>query len=233
MNALSSSVGKKIVMGITGLLLCGFLIVHLAGNLLMYVGPEAYNGYAHALHSQEWFVKMAETGLLVLFLTHLALAIRTTRQNWGSRKNRYAMQTSKLETKPNGPGVPENWMFISGVVVLGFILLHLSDFTFQIRLQGPPGEEPFDKAVRILNNPVTSLVYIAGCLFLGAHLSHGFWSAFRSLGFSHPNYNFFIRTVSIIFAVIITFGFISFVLWAWGMDTSTIPAVNETLPPAH
>lgn len=212
-TVLKSSLGKKFVMAITGLLLCGFLVVHLAGNLLLYVSPEAYNNYAHSLHKQEWLILVAEVGLLVLFLAHVFLAVSTTRMNWAARGKGYAMKESKRQDRI----IPaENWMFTSGAVVLGFILLHLADFRFGVRLPAPsPTEEPFDKALRILKDPVSAAVYTVGCFILGLHLWHGFSSALQTIGLNHPRYWKLIRCVGIIFAVVIAAGFISFpVVWA-------------------
>jgi succinate dehydrogenase / fumarate reductase cytochrome b subunit len=216
LKALTSSVGKKFVMALTGLLLCGFLVVHLGGNLLLYVGADAYNKYAHTLHSQEWFVKTAEVGLLVLFVAHIGLAISTSRENRAARKVRYLAKTSKLdacETTSVAPFSSETWMFLSGAAVLAFLLLHLADFHFELRLKGAAGEEPFDKAVRILNDQWSFWCYIVGCIILGLHLTHGFASAFQSLGLNHPKYNKLIRWFGIAFAIAIGIGFAMFPLW--------------------
>ncbi len=211
-RCLSSSVGKKFVMGITGLLLCGFLVVHLAGNLLLYVGAEAYNNYAHQLHSLGPLLVAAEILLLLLFLAHVILAVVTTRENRLARRQEYAVK----ETKQGAPllqGFAHNWMFITGAIVLAFVLLHLSDFRFEARLPGPAGEAPYDKAVRILQNPITFVGYFIGCLVLGVHLAHGFASAFQSLGVNHPKYNRGIQCFGYCFAVAIAVGFASFPLW--------------------
>jgi len=215
-NALSSSVGKKFVMGITGLLLCGFLVVHLAGNLLLYVGPEAYNRYAHTLHSQEWLIKIAEVILLLLFASHIFLGIRTMLTNRAARRKEYAVKESKIRERTVAEWLqPESWMFISGAIVLGFLLLHLSDFHWQIRLSDQTaGLEPFEKALTILSNPISMTLYIIGCLVLGVHLLHGFSSAFQSLGINHPKYTPWIKCLGIVFAFVIGLGFASFPVWA-------------------
>jgi len=212
-QALTSSIGKKFVMGITGLLLSGFLVAHLAGNLLLYVGPDAYNHYAHALHEQKILLAVAEVGLFVLFLAHLTIATVTTKENKSARKQEYTVK----ETKQKAPLLaffPHNWMWITGVIVLGFVLLHLADFRLGLRNPGPEGEEPFDKAVRLLHDPITFVGYIAGVFVLGLHLSHGFSSAFQSLGLSHPKYNKFISCAGTAFAIIVAVGFASFPIWA-------------------
>lgn len=212
-RALSSSIGKKFILGITGLLLCGFLVVHLAGNVLLFVGAEEYNHYAHALHEQGALLVVAEIGLLLLFLAHMALAVITTRENQAARSREYVRKETK-QGKELLAFTPHNWMFVTGAIVLAFVLLHLADFRFEARNHGPPDEEPFDKAVRLLKDPITFGGYIAGVLVLGLHLSHGFSSAFQSLGLSHPKYNKCIKILGRVFAVTIAVGFASFPLWA-------------------
>lgn len=212
-RALSSSIGKKFILGITGLLLCGFLIVHLAGNVLLFVGAEEYNHYAHTLHEQGMLLVVAEIGLLLLFLAHVMLAVITSKENQSARLQEYAKKETK-QAQPILQFSPHNWMFVTGAIVLAFVLLHLADFRFEARNQGPPDEEPFDKALRLLKDPITFGGYIAGVLVLGLHLSHGFSSAFQSLGLSHPKYNKCIKVTGKVFAAAIAIGFASFPLWA-------------------
>ncbi len=210
---LSSSIGQKFVMAITGLLLCGFLVVHLEGNLLLFVSAEKYNAYAHFLHSQEELLMVAETGLFVLFLAHLYLAFATTWGNSQSRLDQYAMKQSK---QPRGmlSTYPSAWMFGSGAVVLGFVILHLIDMKFQARpdikyLDEHDPNAPYANAVAVLSNPISWVVYIVGVIVLGFHLSHGVSSAFQSLGLNHPKYTPLIKWVGRIFAFVIAVGFAS------------------------
>lgn len=206
-------------MGITGLLLCGFLVVHMAGNLLMFVGADAYNEYAHTLHGQEWFVKLAEGGLLLLFLLHLYLAITLKNVNSVARGKSYAVKQDK-DYAEKAPLLASRWMFVSGVLILGFVIVHLWDFTLHLRpdefYQDADGNElePFDKAIKILTQWHVLVVYVLGCLLLGAHLSHGFSSAFRSLGLSHPKYNRLVRNLGYLFAILFGCAFAIFPLWA-------------------
>ncbi|MEX0715567.1 MAG: succinate dehydrogenase cytochrome b subunit [Planctomycetaceae bacterium] len=218
LNALASSLGRKFVMAITGLLLCGFLVAHLFGNSFMLVGRGPYNDYVAALHGQEWFVKIAEVGLAILFLLHIYLAMRLTIENRAARRKRYAEKHTKIYDRNFAPAEfsPERWMFISGAIVLGFLLLHLADFTFEVRPGIDYGSlDPFDKAVAILKDPLSAVVYLIGSIVLGFHLGHGVMSAFRSLGLSHPAYNGLIKWGGVIFAVVIAAGFALFIPWAW------------------
>ena len=211
-RACSSTIGKKFIIAVTGLLLCGFLVVHLAGNLLLYVGPKAYNDYAHALHQNEALLKVAEVGLVVLFLTHLMLALQISRENRAARKVKYQLKESKIENR-QGSFQPANFMLVTGLFVLGFLILHLIDFTFLLRSDITYSDFEGDeaaKAAKILSTPLTGIVYTVGCALLGLHLAHGFSSAFQSLGMNHPEYESLLKWFGVIFAVIIAVGFVSF-----------------------
>jgi len=214
LKALKSSIGQKLVMAVTGFLLCGFLIAHLAGNLLLYVGPEAYNAYAEQLHSQEGLLMIAETGLFVIFLMHLYLAGATRKQSKDARNVAYGVRGSKIDETETSLFEPQSWMFASGAVVLAFILLHISDFKMGMWLPADNNYEPFEKTTFILKNWVRFFAYIIGPIILAMHLSHGVPSAFQSLGLNHPKYNGLIKKGGWLFAWAIGLGFASFPIWA-------------------
>lgn len=213
-RALSSSIGKKLLMGITGLALCGFLVVHLSGNLLLYFGDEYFDAYAHALHSQKVLLPIAETGLFLLFILHIALGLITARENWAARKTRYNMHGSKvIETTSKGvPNLASKLMVPTGLIVLMFLLVHLGQFKFGVIPPADPDAAPFQNAATILSASFTQLVYLTGTLVLGFHLLHGFQSAFQSLGINHPKYTKAIKIFGFIFAAAIGLGFASFPL---------------------
>jgi succinate dehydrogenase / fumarate reductase cytochrome b subunit len=221
-RAFSSTIGKKLVMAVTGLGLCGFLVVHLAGNLLLYVGPEQYDHYADSLHAQKALLTVAEFGLLVLFVGHIWLAVTTNRENIAAREIPYAMRQSKRP--PSALVTPaSSMMYATGIAVLLFLLLHLSDFRFNeyvsklgVRQHG--GETHFARAVNILHDPLSAIVYVLGSCVLGYHVLHGFQSAFHTLGLNHPKYTPFIKCLGILFAVTVALGFGSFPLWAWAFQ---------------
>ena len=210
---LSSSIGQKFVMAITGLMLCGFLVVHLEGNLLLFVSAEKYNAYAHFLHSQEELLMVAETGLFLLFLAHLYLAFATAWGNNSARIDQYAIKQSK---QPRGvlSTNPSAWMFGSGAVILGFVILHLIDMKFAARpdvayLSEHDANAPYANALAVLSNPISRVAYTLGVIVLGFHLSHGVSSAFQSLGLNHPKYTPLIKWLGRLFAIAITVGFAS------------------------
>lgn len=228
-KALSSSIGKKVLMAITGLGLCGFLVAHLAGNLLLYVGPDAYNHYAHSLHAQQMLLLVAEVGLLLLFVTHIVVSVKTTQENQSARPIGYEVKQTKLPqaslAKP-----AHDIMFGTGIVVLLFLILHLMDFRFGIRGEHIPGEEPFDRAIRLLKNPLSFVVYIVGSLVLGYHVLHGFQSACQTLGMNHPKYTPTIKKLSVVFALVVGLGFASFPIYGFARRASR-PAHKSAEPP--
>jgi succinate dehydrogenase / fumarate reductase, cytochrome b subunit len=215
----TSSVARKYLMALTGLFWCGFLVVHLGGNLLLYVGAEAYNAYAHGLHRQEWLVKAAEFVLLYLLVLHIYLALGLSKDNHAARgpTGYHEAHTKRADRLLHGPVKPDYRMLVTGLVVLAFLILHWIDFTLHLRTDIQyEGREPFDIARGILATGLTIVGYTIGCIFLGFHVAHGFQSAFQSLGVNHPKYNLAIRRFGIGFAWIVTLGFLSFP-WIMGL----------------
>ncbi len=216
-TALSSSVGRKYVMGLTGLFLCLFLVIHLSGNLLLYVGADAYDHYAHALHEQKGFLLLSQVLLYGAFFLHIYLAFTLSATNVTSRFKSYKTRASKRDDRVIAAMfAPEAWMFRSGAIVLLFLIVHLTDFKFEIGwdvLESEPSR--YAKAGIILRDVWRAAIYILGSLVLGVHVSHGFASAFQSLGLNHPKYTPCIKWCSIAFGWIVAIGFASFpIVWA-------------------
>lgn len=233
--ALRSSVGKKCVMGVTGLFLCGFLVIHLAGNLLLYRGAELYDDYAHALHANPALLAVAEVFLYAAFLVHIYLAITTNRENRAARGNPYALkQTKRSDRAVNVLGwTPDTTMFVTGAVVLGFLLIHLNDFSWTLfGGEAIAGKAPFEKAAYLMRHPVRAAIYAVGSLVLGVHVAHGLQSAFQSLGMNHPRYTLLLRRTSIVFAFIVALGFGSFSLWGLSQSGNSHPSDAATAPGA-
>ena len=220
MTLLSSSIGQKFVMGITGLLLCSFLVVHLAGNLLVYVGADAYNNYAKELHSMI-LLPVAETGLFLLLFAHIALAFKLTSDNRKARQITYHEKQSKIQEPPSIFGLTpmgrtSSWMFISGSIILIFLIMHMIDMKLHLNpTVDYKDQSPYGIIVQVLGSGLSAPIYIVGTLVLGFHLSHGFWSAFQSLGLNHPKYTPLIKKLAILFAIVIAAGFVSLPLWGF------------------
>lgn len=223
--ALRSSLGKKYVMGLTGLFLCLFLAIHLAGNFLLFVGPEAYNGYAHKLHANPALLLAAEIPLYLAIAVHLYLAFSTARSNVDARGPvGYQQKRTKIYNRIVGIQ-PEAIMFFTGAVVFIFMAIHIYDF----KSRDETAYEPFQWAAMVLGNMTTKIIYVIGSLVLGVHVSHGFRSAFQSLGLNHPKYNKLIDRSSIAFALIVAIGFASFPILMWNAPNGQSP---ETSAPA-
>jgi succinate dehydrogenase / fumarate reductase cytochrome b subunit len=181
-NALASSVGKKIVLGLTGLMLVGFLLEHLHGNLKLIEDPsgKAFNDYVTFLQGFGPLLVVAEIGLALLFLAHVYLALRLTLENMQARKTGYVARA-----RHGGSTVSSLTMFYTGALILGFLVKHLLDFRFD----APFFDDPAAAVGRTLSQPGHALAYVAAALVIGLHLSHGFRSALQSLGVNHPGWN--------------------------------------------
>jgi succinate dehydrogenase / fumarate reductase cytochrome b subunit len=211
-NTVTTTIAQKLVVGLSGLLLCGFLLVHLTGNFLIYSRADdyrVYNDYAHALHSNA-LLPVAEVALLILFVVHIALTIYVVVRNRGARPDGYAVKRSK---RGKSALTAHNVMHWTGFVVLAFVVLHLADFRFGLRHPEHDVLSPAHRALAILHDPLSAGIYTVGSLLLGYHLYHGFQSAFQTLGASNPRTNPAIRLVGAIFAVLVAVGFASFPVW--------------------
>ena len=202
----TSSIVKKQLMGVTGLLLCGFLLGHLAGNLLILVGPEAFNRYAHALITNP-FIYVAEAGLAAIFLAHIGLAIRLTIENKIARGQGYYMK----QATGSGATFASSTMPITGMIILLFLVFHIWHFKFgpyyTATYGGVEMRDLYKLLVEYFSNPLAVIWYLFCMVALGIHVSHGLWSATQSIGFNHPKYTPVIRIASKLYAVAMTVGF--------------------------
>ncbi|MEO1481209.1 MAG: succinate dehydrogenase cytochrome b subunit [Myxococcota bacterium] len=187
---LKSSVGAKIIMAISGLMMFGFLIGHIAGNLQIFIGQDAINGYAHFLKSNPEIVWPARIGLLGAVLVHIWSGLRLAALNKAARPAGYKRKTSQRST------VFSRTMTWSGLVVLAFIAYHLAHFTFGVtnpahyHLTDELGRhDVYSMFVLGFQQPVISGFYILAMVLLGFHLAHGTKSMFQSLGLNHPKYD--------------------------------------------
>ncbi len=202
---MNSSVGQKVVMAITGLMLFGFLIVHLLGNLSFFRGPEAINGYAATLHSLGALVWVARFMLLGIFVAHLSMAIKLTISNRAARPVPYV---NKIFQKTS---VASRLMVITGLMILFFVLFHLNHYT--LKWTYPEFNDLDGDVYRMIimgfSQPLTALFYILAIILLGVHLYHGLPSTAQSLGIYHKKYNCAIVFLGRFFAVVIAIGYIS------------------------
>lgn len=197
-GTLGSSIGKKLMMAITGFSFCGFLAAHLAGNLTIYGGKDAFNSYADHLHSLGPLLTAAELVLLTFFLVHVTTGVILFWQNLRARPVRYAVNRSA-----GGRSFGSATMPYTGALLLAFIVFHLLNFHFVDKTD----TTIFNIVADAFSNTGTVLIYIAAMVVAAVHVSHGFWSAFQTVGANHPNYMPLIRTAGIVFAVVVGVGF--------------------------
>lgn len=214
MALVKSSIVKKQVMGVTGLLLCGFLIGHLAGNLLIYVGPEAFNKYAHTLTSNP-LIYGAEAGLIALFFSHLFLAGTLTLENKTARPVNYYVRM------PTGRGstLASSTMPYTGAVVLVFVVLHILQFKYgayySTTYDGVEMRDLYKLVLEHFQSPIAVIWYIVSMICITFHLWHGAWSAFQSIGFGHPRYTPLLRVAAKGLALLLGVGFSSFPIYCY------------------
>lgn len=209
-----SSIGRKHLVAITGLLLCGFLVGHLSGNFLLMVGPDAFNLYAHKLVSLGALLYVIEAGLTAVFLLHLYLAIRLNLEN---KKAGGKYQTRKW----TGRGITfmSATMPYTGVVLLVFIILHLMNLKFgsyyPTTIDGVEVRDLYRTTMEYFQNPLNVGWYVFSMICAGLHTAHGFASAFQSLGANHPKYYRTVKNISYLYAILIGGGFAFLSVWAY------------------
>ena len=202
----TSSVFKKQILALSGLCLCAFLIVHLAGNCLIYLGSDPFNSYAHTLMSNP-FIYVAEAALAFLFLLHIGLAIHLVIENHQARPHKYYM---KVHTG-RGANMASASMPYTGVFILIFLIIHLINFKFGPMYFTISGEQQIRDLYRLVmeyfSDPFHVFWYICAMCCLGIHLSHGLWSAFQSLGITSVHCTPLLKSFSKFFGIAMTLGY--------------------------
>jgi succinate dehydrogenase / fumarate reductase cytochrome b subunit len=210
-----SSLGKKWVMAITGLLLFGFVFVHMAGNLKVYQGPAKFNAYAEGLRTvgepfvgRAWLLWAARLTLLAAVGLHIHAAWATSRQSWGARRQRYRQRAAVKMS------YAERTMRYGGVIILLFVLYHLAHFTWGWRAVHPDfvHGDPYHNFVAGFSSWPVALIYLVAQVFLGFHLYHGVWSMFQSVGWVPRTGRDWRRPFASTFAALVVLGNVSFPL---------------------
>jgi len=206
-----TTLGKKVIMGLSGLLLIGYLIIHLAANLMVFAGDggRMINRYSHALHQLGPLLTIARIILAVLFISHIISGVRVTIRNRKARSSRYEMAASK--GGPSKMTWASRWMAITGLILLVYVPTHVWMFTlgpyYETVIDGVVMRDIYRLVVERFKNPVTAFSYAAVMLFLCLHLAHGFWSALQSLGALNRRWLPVAYTVGVVLAVLIAAGF--------------------------
>lgn len=202
-----SSIGRKYIMAVTGLLLFGFVTVHLLGNLQIFLGPDHINAYAALLQGNKLVLWSFRFGLGAIVLIHVTTAISLALENRAARPVAY------LNSTPPYSSFASRTMVFGGLFLFCFIIFHLLHFTLGVvhpsvmHYTDPQGRhDVYRMMVESFQNPIISLIYVAGMVFLFLHLSHGISSLFQSLGFKNRNYKALIEGFAKLAAFVILFG---------------------------
>ena len=206
-NCITSSIGKKQIVATTGLLLIIYVVLHLTGNLFIYAGPEAFNGWAAKLHSLGPILRVFEYGLLFTFLIHIYFTYLVVLENMQARGVPYAI------SKPVGErSLATRLMPYTGTFLFAFVIWHLLDFTF-IDHNGPRSMMNgismglYGVVYNAFRNQLHSGLYIMAMGCLGFHLAHGIQSVFQTFGFNHPRYTPLIIEMSDFLGLVIAFSY--------------------------
>lgn len=222
-KSLTSSVGRKFLMALSGISLVIFIILHLLGNLSLYFPKgDVFNVYAHKLESLGPLKLIGEIGLIVLFGAHIVTAIMLTMKNKSARPEKYVsgQKTKGGESKFN---VSSTKMAVTGFIILIFLIIHIKQFTlgpgvsagYVTEVSGTEMRDLHKLVVETFQNPMIAGFYVFIMILLGLHLRHGFWSAFQSLGVLNPRFSKPIYSIGVVTAILLAVGFLGIPLWIY------------------
>ena len=198
------NIWRKVTIGLTGLGLAVFILLHMLGNLLLFAGDQAYNTYAHKLITNPAIIAM-EALLLLIFTIHVIWALTLT------FLNRQAKGVSPQKDSTNT--LIHRTLWLQGVVILIFLILHLITFKYgpyyAVEYDGKMIRDLFRLVAEVFQSPVYVAWYIISLIILSFHLNHGLQASIRSLGFYNEKYTSKIQKFCLIYTLVVTVGFIS------------------------
>lgn len=214
-NYFTSSIGRKLIMSLTGLFLILFLVVHLIGNLQLLKGDEgeAFNKYSYFM-THNPLIKIISYGLYFFIILHTIQGLALYFVNRKAKGTTYAVKTIP-------PGI--NWasqnMALLGTLILFFLIIHMGDFWAKMKMdelsmltygnfaEGEPIANLYERVAEAFRNPLIVGAYVIGQIVLFFHLTHGFQSAFQTLGVNHPKYTPFIKGLGTVYSILVPLGF--------------------------
>jgi succinate dehydrogenase / fumarate reductase cytochrome b subunit len=198
-----STIGKKAVMAVSGIVLAGFVAGHLLGNLQIFLGPDRFNSYARTLRSLPELLWPVRIVLLVSVILHIWSSIQLAVVKSEARPIGY------VRSKSIASSYASRTMYLSGPIVAAFIIYHLMQFTFGVGGTPYMESDAYGNVINGFRVPAISLFYILAMGLLCVHLRHGLSSVVQSLGLEHPRYSHGLRMTAVIVATLIFFGFVS------------------------
>ena len=211
----SSSVGTKVLLGATGLLLVTYMVLHLVGNVLVFLGRDTFNEYSHMLVSNPLIVPI-EIGLLLVLLVHIYKAVTMWIQNKAARPVRY--QKKELARHTSRKSLASSTMIASGLIVMVFIVIHVKQFKFgtvYLASGSATVRDLYRTEIEVFRNPLWVGLYVIATLLVGLHMRHGVSSAFQSLGLDHRRYTRRIVAVGIAVSIVVGGGLALIPIWAY------------------
>ncbi len=210
----SSTVGAKLLVAVTGISLVGFLIAHLAGNLLVFLGPGPFNEYSHKLISNP-LVYPAEAGLVLLFLVHAWKTITLTLVS--SRARPVAYEKKRRAGHTSRKSLASTTMIWTGLFLLVFVPMHVWTFKYGAYYEAEAAgvRDLYRLVIEIFRKPGYVVFYIVGMTVVGFHLWHGVSSAFQTAGADTPRFTPVMRRVGWTLAIVLAVGFISIPVWVF------------------
>lgn len=209
---LLSSIGTKLLVGVTGFGLFVYLIVHIVGNLMVFRGRDGFNAYAHTLESVP-IIPAIEITLLAVFLIHIYKTVRMVIANQAARPAGYHMK--KRAGGRSRKSFASSTMILSGLWLALFLIIHVRAFRFGAHYELPDGgNDLYRVEMEQFANPLMVGFYVISMLVVGSHLFHGISSSLQSLGLDHPTWTPRIITAGKVTAVLIAGAFIVIALWA-------------------
>lgn len=203
-----SSIGKKFMMAVTGSFLLIFLIIHLVGNITLFFGPNAFNGYVKTLDVIKPLIRVIELVLLSAFVIHILNGFKLWLENKRAREVDY-----KVSGSSENSSIFSRTMFITGSIVFIFLVTHLGTFFWRFNIHDPMGlaadHQYYGIVVYFFSLWWYAVLYVIAMIFLGYHLNHGFQSAFQTFGWNHKKYTPIIKKIGTIYAIIMAAGFAS------------------------
>jgi succinate dehydrogenase / fumarate reductase, cytochrome b subunit len=197
-----SSVGKKVIMAVTGLIMVAYLITHVLANLLVFQGPAKINAYSAFLHGTGGALWAARLVLLAALILHVVAAVQLARRQAEARPVGYA-----AGRKPQVSTLASRTIRWGGAAILAFLVYHILHFTVGTAHPDFVEGDPYHNVSTGFHSLIVVLVYVAAMAAVGLHLYHGVWSSGRSLGMSPPSPNPIRRTVALVLALLIWLGF--------------------------
>lgn len=210
----SSSVGTKIIIGLSGLFLILYLLIHVGGNLLVFLGPQVFNTYAYNMEVRNPTLPILEIVILAGFLVHIYKTVMMYFANRAARPVSYVKKERAGYTSRKS--FSSSTMIFGGLWLLIFLIIHVKAFRFSPEIEWPGGgRDLYRQEMAVFVSPLMTAFYVVSMLVVGSHLWHGASSAVQSLGLTHPRWTPRVLIAGKVLAVLMAGAFVVIAVWAY------------------